>query len=544
MVHVLVGIGTGAGSRVCGTVQTVAFCLTLAVGLAGSRGFAEDPPHASGERAGAKALADERLREPLGAIREEYRRRTGSQITLSFLPAPEVDSFVGKRKPGYDVAFLMSSGRDEQTAVSSLSGASIVAWKYPSGEPVWAAPLTGRPEAARFIRFAGGPTGHRLWSESEAGFTIVSGKNAAEAHAWVVEHRVGHTYPSTAVRMLRECGGPRDGICIDVGCGSGALEVELARRSNLSIIGLDIDPDAQPLFEKRMRQANLEDRARFVLGDAQDLPFPDDYADMIVSRGTLTFIPDVGKCLREVDRVLKPTGVAFLGGRYLYTPQKHKISTEKLRQIVRQTKIPGAQVIDARGQWVKIVGPQAPQSARGFRLGPGMLATRFVADYAITEGKCLLICLSDGGGQQALQQGFLDTTDLEITALYPSEELTVEARKRIRAADLAGRVTCATGGVGELPFGEASFDVVAGVGPIVLGKDRKKSIREIYRVLRPGGAALVGGRYLHMPEARRVSSETLRASAAETGIPSIRVYDDAGQWVEIRKGIQDLGPRD
>ena len=144
--------------------------------------------------------------------------------------------------------------------------------------------------------------------------------------------------------MLREIGGIREGICIDIGCGTGNLDVELANRSNFTIIGLDIDPDMKPLFEKRIREADLQDRARFVVGDAQQLPFEDDYADVIVSRGTLTFIPDIGKCLREVDRVLKPTGVAFLGGRYLYTPQQYKTSNEKLKKIVRESGVPGAKV--------------------------------------------------------------------------------------------------------------------------------------------------------------------------------------------------------
>lgn len=66
-------------------------------------------------------------------------------------------------------------------------------------------------------------------------------------------------------------------------------------------------------------------------------------------------------------------------------------------------------------------------------------------------------------------------------------------------------------------------------------------MREIYRVLRPGGVALIGGRYLGMPARMKVSSESLRQVAARTGISSIRVYDEMGQWVEIRKGVRDRG---
>jgi ubiquinone/menaquinone biosynthesis C-methylase UbiE len=98
------------------------------------------------------------------------------------------------------------------------------------------------------------------------------------------------------------------------------------------------------------------------------------------------------------------------------------------------------------------------------------------------------------------------------------------------------------GRISALPFEEGSFDLIAGVGPVLIWeKDKAKAMREIYRVLRPGGAALVGGKYLGMPSFRRVSSETLRKSAAKTGISSIRVYDNMGQWVEVRKGIKDRG---
>jgi ubiquinone/menaquinone biosynthesis C-methylase UbiE len=507
----------------------------------GAEGFGDETRDGCGvgSDAAIKVLADERLKEPLGTIAAEYGRRTGYRIALDFRTASEVSALMEKKEAGYDAVLCMPVDVDGRTTVEAVPGAKKVAWKYPSQEPVWAAVLTGHVDAAGFVGFAGGPTGHRLWSESKAGFTITSGRTHAEAFEWVVENRVKHTYPMTAMRMLAEFGGVTEGTCIDIGCGTGDLDIELAKRSNLKIIGLDIDPDMKPLFERRVRHAGFQDRIRFVTGDAQKMPFPDDYADIIVSRGTLTFIDDIAECLRQVDRVLKPTGVAFLGGRYLYTPQVHKISNDKLKAIVRKSGVSGAAVIEQRGQWVKIIGPQAPEGAHRFQGGPSMLAGRIIVDYGITEGKSLVICPNDAGGTQALQKGLVEMTNLKIIALYPSEKVAGVAEKRIRRAGLSNRITCKAGMVDALPFEEASFNLVVGVGPVLIWGDRQKKMREVYRVLRPGGAALIGGRYLGMPDFRKVSSETLRADAVAAQITSIRILDDMGQWVEILKGIKD-----
>ncbi len=494
-------------------------------------------------RRDCQVLADARLEEPLKAIAAEFQRQGGPPIELKFLPAGRVNALAPRQEGDFDAVFCMAMKVGGKTSLDSLPGARKVAWKHPSGEPVWGAAIGKNPAAGSFVEFVGGPKGHQLWSEAKAGFTITWGKTHADAIEWVAENRVKHTYPLTAARMLGEMGGIRKGLCIDIGCGPGSLEVELAKRSEFTIVGLDIDPDMKPLFEKRMREARLQDRVSFVAGDAQQLPFPDDHADVIVSRGTLTFIPDIGRCLREVDRVLKPTGVAFLGGRYLYTPNADRISNEKLKEIVRTSGVPGARVVEHRGQWVKIVGPRAPKAANRFQGGPAMLASRLVATYGVTEGRCLLICPNDNESTQAIQEGLLGMTGLTITALYGSEKARDAARERVVAAGLDGSIACESGALEALPFEEGSFDLVAGAGPMLLWGDRERKMHEVHRVLRQGGAACIGGRFLGMPKHRRVSSEDLRASAAKTGLSSIQVLDDMGQWVEIRKGLPSAGPR-
>lgn len=491
----------------------------------------------SSKSVGFSVLADKRLEDPLNMLSTKFGDLTGAFIVISYLEEKTVNTLVMTKQADCDVVLCMPKDIKGATEVEKLAGAKTVAWKYPSQEPVWAAALTEKKEAMAFIEYLGGAEGHRLWSESKAGFTIVSHTNA-NAHEWVAENRTKHTYPMTAMRMLAECGGIRKGLCIDIGCGPGHLELELAKRSAFKIIGLDINPDAKPLFEKRMKKAGLSDRVSFVVGDAQKLPFPDDHADVIFSRGTLVFIPDIKKCLREVHRVLKPEGVAFLGGRYLYTPAMHKITTDKLREIVKASGVPGAQVIDAMGQWVKIIGPKAPKSAQRFQGGPHMLAGRIMVDYNLSGGKCLLICPNDGGLQHNLQKGLVEMSTFDITAIYPSDKIKEVAIKRIKAAKHGSRIRCMTGKLSALSFDAESFDLMVSVGPLfIFEKNKKKVLADIHRMLRPGGACLMGGRFLGMPDFRKVSSDALRKIAAETGLPAIRVHDNMGQWVEIRKGL-------
>jgi len=491
-------------------------------------------------------LADVRLADPLGKIAAEFQFRTGTTVTLETRKAKEVEAAVQTKQAAADVVLIMAErpGRAEDyvsPAVEKLSGAKAVAWKYPTGQPVWAAVVGDHPAAKKLLEFIGGPTGHLRWSQSPDGFTMTTGRTHAEAFKWVVDNRVGHTYTMTASRMIRECGGMKTGLCIDIGCGTGNLAVELAGQTELTIVGLDIDADMKPLFDKHVAEKGFSDRIRFVEGDAQDLPFDDDSADYIISRGTLTFIPDIGKCLREVDRVLKPTGVAFLGGRYLYTPQPDKISDEKLAKIVAECGVKSAKLITDRGQWVKIVGAEAPQAANQVAVGPHLLSHRFIADTRITTGEALVLCRSDGGLEQGLQQGFLENTSMKLTALYPNEEVAAEARKRIAAAGLTGRVKCIVGNVYGIPATPETYDAVLGVGPILLWGEREKGMKEIHRVLKQGGAALVGGRFLGMPDWRKTPSAVLRASAKATGLPGITISDDMGQWVVIRKGVGEGG---
>jgi ubiquinone/menaquinone biosynthesis C-methylase UbiE len=122
-------------------------------------------------------------------------------------------------------------------------------------------------------------------------------------------------YPALAQQIVQDYG-ITQGICVDMGGGCGSLAMALARITGLRIYVLDIDPSAVRLCGMLVDEAGLTGHVLPVEGDAQDMPFRDNFADLIISRGYIFFWPDQLAGLREARRVLKPGGVAYLGGGF------------------------------------------------------------------------------------------------------------------------------------------------------------------------------------------------------------------------------------
>lgn len=103
------------------------------------------------------------------------------------------------------------------------------------------------------------------------------------------------------------------GIGIDIGSGPGTLLLELCEGTKLHWINADINPHFFTYFLEKASKAGFEDRVSAMFADAQSLPFRDNYADVIVSRGCFFFWEDKPRAFAEIYRVLKPGGVAYVG---------------------------------------------------------------------------------------------------------------------------------------------------------------------------------------------------------------------------------------
>ena len=98
---------------------------------------------------------------------------------------------------------------------------------------------------------------------------------------------------------------PRNLRGIDVGCGNGAFtEALIARCAPGEVVA--VDPSEGQLVFARTRPGAKA--AHFRIGDAQALPFGDDYFDVAAMALVITFLPDPGKAVAEMARVVRPGG--------------------------------------------------------------------------------------------------------------------------------------------------------------------------------------------------------------------------------------------
>ena len=142
-------------------------------------------------------------------------------------------------------------------------------------------------------------------------------------------------HPFVTRPRLREMLSPEPGQrVLEVGPGTGYYALQAARWLEPGGI-LDILDIQQEMLDHTMHRA----RAMGVLnivprrGDAQALPYPDDHFDSAYLVATLGEVPDKGRALRELRRVLERGG-RLVVGEVLFDP--HKVTFDELRRLTDQ----------------------------------------------------------------------------------------------------------------------------------------------------------------------------------------------------------------
>lgn len=96
---------------------------------------------------------------------------------------------------------------------------------------------------------------------------------------------------------------------LDVGCGTGNVALAAAGRG---IEATGVDPSPRLVDLARARAARERRDARFLVGEAGDLPLPDGSFDAVVSVFGVIFAPDPAAAAGEMLRVSRPGGTVAL----------------------------------------------------------------------------------------------------------------------------------------------------------------------------------------------------------------------------------------
>jgi len=126
-----------------------------------------------------------------------------------------------------------------------------------------------------------------------------------------LELRGRYLWRDELVPMLHRHLGVKPGIiAIDVGCGSGFFTRLIAKglKGQGIAIGVDVDEKLVHVAQELAEKESLRSLTEFKKASAYELPFPDNYADVVTCHTLLYILGKPVKALGEMVRVAKPHG--------------------------------------------------------------------------------------------------------------------------------------------------------------------------------------------------------------------------------------------
>ena len=164
-----------------------------------------------------------------------------------------------------------------------------------------------------------------FWNRNVCQTEFIKGKESGTRDFFEEAERIRYKYhfylPELFDWMAREK--PKAKM-LEVGCGMGTDLIQLARRG-FDVTGIDLTEEGIKLAQRRFQIYDLSANLR--VDDAENLSFDDNTFDIVYSFGVLHHTPDTQKSIDEVQRVLKPGGLAIimLYNRWSYNYLIHRI---------------------------------------------------------------------------------------------------------------------------------------------------------------------------------------------------------------------------
>ncbi len=111
--------------------------------------------------------------------------------------------------------------------------------------------------------------------------------------------------PEESVQRLTKLNHEPQGRLLDVACGQGFF-LKAAQDAGYQTHGIDIAHEAVAIARRVSPQSDLQ------VASGENLPYPDDYFDVLTCWGSLEHHPDMRRALAEFTRVTRSGGKLFL----------------------------------------------------------------------------------------------------------------------------------------------------------------------------------------------------------------------------------------
>ncbi len=181
-----------------------------------------------------------------------------------------------------------------------------------------------------------------------------------------------------------------------------------------------------------------------------------------------------------------------------------------------------------------------------------VIARQMVERTGITKGECIDL----GGGPGMLAVCIAKITLMHVTVVDLMPECVELAIENSLEEGVRHRVDAVQGVAEQLAFADASIDLVVSRGSIFFWEDQQQGLAEVFRVLRPGGWAYIGGGFGTVELLREIDElkaddlewqrkrkarmaqnppEHFRAMLDRLGIEGVVEHQEAGTWIIFRK---------
>ncbi len=173
-------------------------------------------------------------------------------------------------------------------------------------------------------------------------------------------------------RQVEELYGRRNGNILEIGPFSGLIFALVQKKVGQSFSIAAFPQAAIPMYRQEARKHGLEDRVRIVESDSSLMGIADDSVDLAIFRGALFFPILFQVDFEAIYRVLRPGGIAFVGGGFgKHTPAeviseigkrseelnasmgRVRVTVDSVREQVRLSNLEGkCEITTDGGLWV------------------------------------------------------------------------------------------------------------------------------------------------------------------------------------------------